>query len=51
MAQTALDFSDFIADRTRDFIITGEPGIGKSAIAARLTRIRDLAANSAATER
>jgi tetratricopeptide (TPR) repeat protein len=26
------------------FIITGEPGIGKSAIAARLTQVRDLAA-------
>lgn len=61
------DFSDYIADRTRDFtgrewvfaeidrwladdkgpsffIITGEPGIGKSAIASRLTQIRDLAA-------
>jgi hypothetical protein len=61
------DFSDTIAERTRDFvgrewvfaevdrwladpgaprffIITGEPGIGKTAIAARLTQIRDLAA-------
>jgi len=28
----------------RYFIITGEPGIGKTAIAARLTQIRDLAA-------
>jgi hypothetical protein len=26
------------------FIITGEPGIGKTAIAARLTQVRDLAA-------
>ena len=26
------------------FVITGEPGIGKTAIAARLTQVRDLAA-------
>jgi hypothetical protein len=57
MAQTTLDFSAYIAERSRDFtsrvwvfaeierwladpdappffIITGEPGIGKTAIAA-----------------
>jgi WD40 repeat protein len=62
---TTLDFSAYIAERTRDFtgrewvfaeidrwlsdpdapryfIITGEPGIGKTAIAARLTQIREL---------
>lgn len=62
---TTLDFSAYIADRTRDFvgrewvfaeidrwlvdpdtpcyfIITGEPGIGKTAIAGRLTQIRNL---------
>jgi hypothetical protein len=62
-----IDFSGYIADRTRDFtgrewvfaevdrwladpsgssffIITGEPGVGKSAIAARLTQVRKLAA-------
>jgi hypothetical protein len=67
MPKATLDFSDYITDRTRDFvgrewvfaeidawladpdaprffIITGEPGIGKTAIAARLTQIRDLAA-------
>jgi ABC-type glutathione transport system ATPase component len=61
------DFSDYIAERTKDFseregvfktidgsladrkrpqffTLTGEPGIGKTAIAARLTQIRDLAA-------
>jgi hypothetical protein len=66
MAQTTLDFSAYIDERTRDFtgrewvfakidrwlanpdaprtfIITGEPGIGKTAIATRLTQIRDLA--------
>ncbi len=31
-------------DSPQFFIITGEPGIGKTAIAARLTQIRDLAA-------
>lgn len=63
-----LDFSSYIAERTRDFtgrewvfaaidrwladpngpnlfIITGEPGIGKTAIAGRLTQIRDIAAS------
>ncbi|MFL7790770.1 MAG: PQQ-binding-like beta-propeller repeat protein [Anaerolineae bacterium] len=62
---TPLDFSAYIAERTRDFtgrewvfaeidrwravhdapryfIITGEPGIGKTAIAARLTQVRAL---------
>jgi hypothetical protein len=65
---SVLDFSDYITDRTRDFIgrewvfdkidawlidpnaprffiITGEPGIGKTAIAAQLTQIRDLNAH------
>ena len=32
------------ADAPRFFIITGEPGIGKSAIAARVTQVYDLAA-------
>lgn len=68
MAQTALDFSDYISDRTRDFtgrewifaeidrwladpdapryfIITGEPGIGKSTVAARLTQVRTIHAH------
>lgn len=63
----ALDFSAYIAERTRDFtgrewvfaeidrwlatpgaprffVVTGEPGIGKTAIAARLTQVRQLAA-------
>ncbi|TNF89820.1 MAG: ATP-binding protein, partial [Gammaproteobacteria bacterium] len=67
MAQTGIDFSVYIDERTRDstgrewvfealdrwlaepdapryFILTGEPGIGKTAIAARLTQIRDPAA-------
>ena len=67
MLRAELDFSAYIAERTRDFtgrewvfaeidrwladpdapryfIITGEPGIGKTAIAASLTQIRDLAA-------
>jgi len=62
-----IDFSDYIADRTKDFtgrewvfteidrwlanpegpsffVTPGEPGIGKSAIAARLTQVRNLAA-------
>jgi hypothetical protein len=69
MSQATLDFSAYIAERTRDFtgrqwvfaeidrwlasgdapryfIITGEPGIGKTAIAARLTQVRnDMAAH------
>lgn len=63
--KTNLDFSAYIADRTRDFtgrewvfaeidqwlaapdaprhfIIAGEPGIGKTAIAARLTQMPDM---------
>ncbi|MEU8816675.1 hypothetical protein [Actinoplanes sp. NPDC048796] len=67
-ATGALDFSPYIADRTRDFtgrewvfsevdtwlsddrlpprmIIMGEPGVGKSAIAARLTQLADVAAS------
>ena len=66
-AAQVFDFSQYIAERTRDFtgrewvfgeidgwlaksdaprffIITGVPGIGKTAIAARLTQVRDLAA-------
>lgn len=66
-AASAMDFSAYISERTRDFvgrewvfaeierwladpaapryfILTGEPGIGKTALAARLTQIRDVAA-------
>src|ERR1700694_2795383 len=66
-APSSLDFSSYIAERTRDFtgrrwvfdefdrwlstrgapryfMIVGEPGIGKPAIAARLTQKYDLAA-------
>ena len=68
MAKTGLDFSAYIAERTRDFagrewvfaeidrwladptgprffIVIGEPGIGKSAIATQLSKIRKLAAS------
>ena len=64
---TAIDFSGYIAEKTKDFvgrewvfeaiakwlagpsaprffIITGEPGIGKTAIAAQLTQLYDLSA-------
>ena len=67
ISRRVLDFSAFIADRTRGFIgrewafaevdkwlatlsgphfflITGSPGSGKSAVAARLTQIREVAA-------
>ncbi len=45
MTQVKFDFSATIADPDRPcyFITTGEPGIGKMAIAARLTQIRNLA--------
>jgi hypothetical protein len=40
------EINDWLADPKGScfFIITGEPGIGKSAVAARLTQVRDLAA-------
>jgi hypothetical protein len=37
------EVDDFVAqDKERYLVITGEPGIGKSAVAARLTQVRDI---------